>query len=446
MILICDDDAVIVQSLRMVLERHGWMSESVAPAHLVDRLGEDVEAVLLDVYLGGVNGLELLKAIQERDPTVPVILISGQSGLAEAFAAVRLGARDFLEKPLSPERLVVSLRNALQDRVLARQVRERCFPVARSAALVRALDRLARAALTDSPLLILGESGTGKDRAADYVHALSPRASRPLVKLNCGALPESLLESELFGHVKGAFTGAVADYEGKLATAQGGTLFLDEVGDLPLSAQTRLLRFLETGEIQRLGTTRTQRCEARVISATHRDLERMAQEGSFRSDLLYRLGVLPVSLPPLRERREDILALVEYFFSQRGKPQSIEEILEPSARDLLLEYPWPGNVRELRSFCERLAIWASRLPASARECREHLRPEGGVTEEDPFGLTLPYKEAKRRLERRYLETQVRIHGSVKAAAEALGMLPNNLSRRLQQLSRGRLGREEATPP
>lgn len=435
MILICDDDAAVRQGLSLALRAESFEAQGCGPAEYAGLLDDRVEAVLLDINLGSVNGIELLKWTLERRPSLPVIMISGQATVRDAFASVKLGAYDFLEKPVSLERLSVCVRNALRD--FHRTVESRMFfyPVAVSPVFRQALDRLARAARSGMPVLVTGESGTGKDAAAGYIHSLSDRAGKPLIRLNCGAIPESLIESELFGHMKGSFTGAISDYSGKLAAAAGGTVFLDEVGDLPLSAQTRLLRFLESGEIQRIGSTTVQRCDVRVVSATNVDLERAAAAGRFRKDLLYRLGVLPVHLPPLRERREDIIPLVEHFFRERGRSSRIDEILNPEAVKVLLDYSWPGNVRELRSLCERLVVWAERFPVTPRDLRPFLTGTDTVTDRDPFSITLPYQEAKRRLEWRYLQTQIALHGSVKAAAQALGLLPNNLTRRLRELER-----------
>ncbi len=431
MIVICDDDHAIRQALSMVLRSKGYSVDDCGPGEVFSKLNDTTELLLLDLYLGNQSGLDILKKLQDENVDFPIVMISGQAGLSEAMEAVRLGARDFLEKPVTTERLLVSVQNAVQSRLLAQAHRNTHYPVVHSKGLKRSLELLARAANSVASVLIQGESGTGKDAAAHYIHSLSTRANKPLVRINCGAIPESLIESELFGHMKGSFTGAISDFPGKLASAHGGTLFLDEVGDLPPGAQTKFLRFLEDGEIQKIGSNQLIKYDVRVISATHKDLEKEASEGRFRMDLVYRLRILPVKIPPLRERLEDILPLIDYFLlNQKGDMASVRLFTE-DARKFLLSYPWPGNVRELRSLCERLAVWIDDFPLDAVK----LKPILGETtlDEDPFLQTLPLAEAKRRLELRYLKTQLEKFGSVKATAEALGILANNFSRRLGEL-------------
>ncbi len=435
MILVCDDDEAICKSLVMLLRSHDWEARSCEPSQYLQVLDDQVSAVLMDVNLGKENGLRLLELSLERFPLLPVVMISGQSTLGDALTAIRQGAYDFLEKPLMPERLLVVLNNATRYHALVKKSLSDVYPVVASKAMMSALNRMARAAKSDMPILILGESGTGKDAAAAYIHQLSPRSAGNLVRLNCGAIPESLIESELFGHVKGAFTGALADYEGKLAAANGGTLFLDEIGDLPLSAQTKLLRFLENGEIQKIGTSKVQSASVRVVSATNKDLEKEVAEGRFRKDLYYRISTLPIDLPPLRERKEEIGPLIEYFLAKSGCKRPASEVFSEEAWDGLLSYPWPGNIRELKALCERVVIWEDGLPLDRKQTMQYLDHSRDMAydSDNIFHLTLPYAEAKRRLELTYLQTQIRKFGSIKSAAEALGILPNNLSRRLKEL-------------
>lgn len=435
MILVCDDDPNIRKSLVMLLQSQNWAAEACEPTRYLQSLDETISTVLLDVNLGTESGLRLLEVTLERYPLLPVIMISGQSSLSDAVWAIRKGAYDFIEKPLSPDRLLVTIDNAAKYHNLNQKAASDVYPVVVSRSFKDSLIQMARAAKSNLPILIQGESGSGKDAAAIYIHRLSPRESRGLVRLNCGAIPESLIESELFGHVKGAFTSSVADYEGKLAAADGGTLFLDEVGDLPLSAQTKLLRFLENGEIQKIGTNKVQTANVRIVSATNKNLEDEVAQGRFRKDLYYRIATLPIYIPPLRERREEIEPLIDYYLWQNNLFKPAREVFHPDALDWLLNYRWPGNIRELKAFCARLAIWEQNFPIGVPKIEQYLTNIKGNNDLTMtiFNLTLPYHEAKRQLELLYLQTQIRKFGSLKSAAEAIGILPNNLSRRLKEL-------------
>lgn len=296
-------------------------------------------------------------------------------------------------------------------------------------------ERARKVAVTDSTVLISGESGTGKEVLCAFIHSFSRRGDEPMVKLNCGAIPESLIESELFGHKKGSFTGAVSDYTGKLQAADGGTLFLDEVGELPLQMQVKLLRFLENGELQRIGETRTMKVDVRIIAATNKELQEEVGKGTFREDLFYRLNVFPLLLPPLRERRKDIVLLADHFLEDLSLRMGIPKpIFDQEAADRLQSLPLNGNVRELRSIVERILILSSGMTITEDEVMEAVSTGRENNYQELFQTTMPLSKAKQKLELGYIRAQLALYGdSVQKTAEALGILPNNLSRRVKQL-------------
>ncbi len=455
-----DDERNVLSSLELVLRGDGWDVRCFnrLDGEAMAALASGASVLLLDMYLGRQRGLDLLPGLLEAHPFAPVVLLSGQAGPEEAVAGIRAGAYDFLEKPFSPERLVLSVGNAAAYGALRSRLAREALPVHESPAMA-AVERLAaRYARSGAPLLITGESGTGKDVVAGLVHALSPRAGAPFVKVNCGAIPGDLADSELFGHAKGAFTGADREYSGRIAPADGGTLFLDEVGELPPGVQVRLLRFLESGELQRVGDSGVRRADVRVIAATNRDLGRAAASGEFRSDLLYRLNVLAIDIPPLRERREDVIPLAERFlFLAAARDGSRPRALSDGARALLSCLPYPGNARELRNIAERLACVSDSELVTERDVLGIVGEpasapgDGGNRQGSPpagagalsgylggiealFSRAMPLASAKEALEKEYLRAQFALHGSsVRATAEALGILPNNLSRMMKRL-------------
>ena len=433
-VLVVDDDANVGRSVSLVLARRGMTARVAAPSDWFRALSEEVDVVLLDLYLGAVKGQNILQRLLAEHPLVPVVIMSGVASAEEAVDCVRRGAFDYLEKPLTAARLAVTVGNAARYRRVRLAALADDLPVFASQAMRALADDARKVAATDSAVLITGESGTGKEVTARYIHGLSLRSALPLVKVDCGALPESLVESELFGHARGAFTGADADYPGKLQAAAGGTLFLDEVAELPPAAQTRLLRFLDSGEVQRVGASAVATVDARVIAATNVDLEGAVAAGTLRRDLYFRLNVIRLRIPPLRSRREDIAPLAESFANSLAGRLGVQpRALSPGAVRRLRALPLPGNVRELKTIIERVLVLED---APAIEAAHVDRAAGaGVPEpDDPFARTLPLAEAKRHLERRYLQRQFELHGrSVKRTAAALGVLPNNLSRRARQL-------------
>ncbi len=385
LVLVADDEADIRSSLRMVLEYAGMsVTEAATGPEALDRVdAASPDAVILDIKMPRMDGLEVLSEIRRRGIDVPVVVVSGHGTIATALEATRRGAFDFMEKPLESDRVLLVLRNALEQRRLREENRdlrlsfeERFRLVGDSAALRRVQEDIALAAPTKASVLITGESGTGKELVARAIHRNSPRDSKPFVKVNCAAIPEELIESELFGHEKGSFTGATRDQAGKFAQADGGTIFLDEIGDMSVKTQSKVLRALQDGEVEPVGAARTLTVDVRVIAATNKDLPAEIGAGRFREDLYFRLNVVPIRVPPLRERREDIDALVAWFAENFCRENGCRaKRFSPDALGVLRGLPWRGNVRELRNAVERLLIMTP---------GDTIRPE-----DIPAGLAAP---------------------------------------------------------
>src|SRR5579871_6546272 len=365
-VLIVDDEENIGRSLRMILEREGY---GVNVCKSVAEFGRHPDATRADAYLFDMklpdgNGIDLLRAVKQNGAASPAIMISGHGTIADAVEATRAGAFDFLEKPLSRDRVLLAIKNAMEHATL-RQENERLREIVgggpkmigASPAWQRAVEQASMAARSDARVLLIGESGTGKELLAAHIHNSSPFSSGPFVKVNCAAIPTELIETELFGHEKGSFTGATATRRGKFEMADGGTIFLDEVGDLHGASQAKLLRVLQEGEFHRVGGEQIIRVQVRVVSATNRDLASLVQQEKFREDLYYRLSVVPIRVPALRERPQDVRLLAEYFledFCARNnfKPKTLDDTVYA----MLEGYSWPGNARELRNVVERMAI------------------------------------------------------------------------------------------
>jgi two-component system nitrogen regulation response regulator NtrX len=368
-ILVIDDEEAIRKSLRMVLEYEGYdcVEAGSGPEGLEALRREAPDAVLLDIKMPGMDGLEALQEARSSDAHTPILMISGHGDIPTAVEAIHKGAYDFLEKPLESERVLTALRNATERKRLREenlrlkhQVQARLEMIGKAAALQPVREAIVRAAPTQATVLINGESGTGKELIAWEIHAHSPRAGRPFVKVNCAAIPEELIESELFGHEKGAFTGAASRQAGKFVQADGGTIFLDEIGDMSPRTQAKVLRVLEGGEVEPVGLARTIRVDVRVIAATNKDLAQEITAGRFREDLFFRLNVVPITSPPLRDRREDIPALVEHFVEAFSRDNNYRpRSFAPAAVSRLRARTWRGNVRELRNAVERLMIMAT---------------------------------------------------------------------------------------
>ena len=437
-VLIVDDEENIGRSLRMILEREGY-TVSVCRSMAEFRASSDVaraDAFLFDMRLPDGSGIDLLRAVQHVDGRAPVIMISGHGTIADAVEATRAGAFDFLEKPLSREKVLVALKNAMEHDHLRREnqrLRELLGAgsqmIGASPAFLRALEQASMAARSDARVLLIGESGTGKELLAEHIHRLSPFAAGPFVKVNCAAIPTELIESELFGHEKGSFTGASGLRRGKFELADAGALFLDEIGDLHAASQAKLLRVLQEGEFHRVGGEQTIRVSVRVISATNRDLSALVAQGKFREDLYYRVSVVPIRVPALRERPQDIRALAEYFledFCARNnfKPKTIDEDVYP----VLEAYPWPGNARELRNAVERMAI----LTPGEALTRDAIPVE--IRTPRDTGQRSSVHEARASAERDHiLRALQEANWNVSGAARALGMERTNLHKRIRAL-------------
>ena len=368
-ILVVDDEKGIRQALGQLLEYEGYEVRTAGNA--VDAITEydrfRPQLVFMDVKMAGIDGLEALKRLKQSDANAIVVMISGHGTIQTAVEATQLGAYDFLEKPLDTDRILVTLRNALEHLSLSEEntrlkqtIESRYEIVGRSYTIKALLDKIEKVAPSPARVLVTGENGTGKELVARAVHRLSARAEGPFVEVNCAAIPSELIESELFGHMKGSFTGAIQDRAGKFELANHGTLFLDEIGDMSLAAQAKVLRVLEDGVVTRIGGSKPISVDVRVIAATNKDLEHEIAEGKFREDLYYRLNVVPVTVPPLRDRREDIPQLVAHFTERLTRNEGMPpRVVADDAVQRLTEYDWPGNVRELRNTVERLLILAS---------------------------------------------------------------------------------------
>ncbi|HET9939629.1 MAG TPA: sigma-54 dependent transcriptional regulator [Candidatus Eisenbacteria bacterium] len=438
-ILIVDDEANIRSSLEGALSREGYDTETAASvAEARTKLKDAYDVVLLDVWFPRESGLDLLGEIAESAPETVVIMMSGHASIDTAVQATRLGAFDFLEKPISLERLLVLLRNATDSLSLRsenRRLRQAWADsiVGDSPAIRALIKEIQLAASSHARVLIQGENGTGKELVARALHAAGPRRDKPFVAVNCAAIPEELIESELFGHERGAFTGATQSRRGRFEEAHGGTLFLDEVGDLSQRAQTKLLRVLQEGEFFRVGGNRAIKVDVRVIAATNRDLAELTRAESFREDLYFRLAVVPLTVPPLRERLEDIPVLVTHLAADvlrgtggRGKSFS------PSAIERLARYPYPGNVRELRNVVERLIIMtpSTRIGADAvdRVLGSAVEPHGADHDDSRLA------EQVRRFEKDRIEETLRLEGgNVTKAAARLGLERSHLYKKMRKL-------------
>jgi two-component system response regulator HydG len=440
-ILVVDDEESPRQTLALLLKKRGHqVAEAEGFEAAAMALTEDVfDVVVTDLRMPDGDGLDVLRAARRHCPEADVILLTAYAGWESAKEAIRLGAFDYFEKGREPDELFLRIDKALEQKALRRensnlkaQVRDRYgLPgvIARSPGIRAVLDLVARVAPTDATVLIQGESGTGKELVAKALHHASPRAGGPFLAVNCGAIPEALLESELFGHVKGAFTGAVTTRKGLFEEADGGTIFLDEIGDMSPALQVKLLRVLQEGEVRRVGATQSVTVKARVVAATNRDLQQLMRRGSFREDLFYRLNVIPVVLPPLRERREDIPALAEHFLARFAARRGRALGLSPPALQRLLRYPWPGNVRELENAMERAAILAKREVLEPDDLPPHVASGVGLGS----APTLPAQESLAEVEKVHiLQTLERLAWNYSRAAEALGISRTTLWRKLKE--------------
>jgi len=440
-ILVVDDDVGLAEQLGKTLRSEGYdVVLAGRGKEGLNRIADhDVNLVLLDLMLPDISGLDVFKQIQQQKPNLPVVMMSNFGTIPVAVAAARLGVFDFLEKPFEPDRLFLVVRNALdRDRlsreveVLRRESSDRHEMVGASSAIQKVHALVEQAAPSRSTILILGETGVGKDLVAHAIHTRSPRARGRFVKVNSAAIPQELIESELFGYEKGAFTGAVARKQGKLELAHEGTLFLDEVGDLSLYTQAKLLRFLQDSEFERVGGTETLRIDTRVVAATNKNLSQEIKARTFREDLYYRLNEITIRVPPLRERQEDIPLLCHYFLEQFCEEEGVPmKTLTPDAAAFLANQAWPGNVRELRGAMRRLVVLARAPVVSAKDVAA-LTPGNGNAEGEAAAVS--FHEARNRFERDYiLKVIADEQGNMSNVARVLDMDRSTLYRNLERL-------------
>src|SRR5512132_1086153 len=440
-VLIVDDEAGVRSALSGVLRDEGYAVDAVesGEACLERAARTSFDVIVLDIWLPGIDGLVTLERLRERRVDAPVVMISGHGNIESAVRAIKLGAFDFVEKPLSLEKTVLVVGNAVrqrrleaENRALRAHVDRRLTMVGESYVMGQLREQIAMAAPTNGRVLIFGENGTGKELVARSIHSLSRRRSGPFVEVNCAAIPEELIESELFGHVKGAFTGAVADRRGKFEVADGGTLFLDEIGDMSLKTQAKVLRALQEQIVEPVGGTGSVKVDVRILAATNKDLPAEIRAGRFREDLYFRLNVIPIFVPPLRDREADVPLLAEHFIAELAREYGKRpQRLDPGAAAGLRSYRWPGNVRELRNVIERLMIM---VPGETITLNDLAFLDGGAfgAADTAEGTPLLLHEARDRFERDYiLRALAAQQGNISRTAEALGIERSNLYRKMR---------------
>jgi len=446
-VLIIDDEKNICLTLQGILEDEKYqVACAVSGKEGVKTFDEfEPDVLLLDVKLQDANGIDILEGVIKSDLQIPVIMISGNSSIGDAVKAIKIGAFDFLEKPLSLPKVKITVKKAVEFRQLSLQMQqmkeqyEREWNMIGNSSVMQELQQMInRVAPSNAKILIRGESGTGKELIARAIHGRSPRFNMPFIKFNSAAIPRELVESELFGHEKGAFTGAIKHKRGKLEEADAGTLFLDEIGDMDLGAQAKILRVIQEGEFERVGSNRTHFIDVRIIAATNKDLEELVGTGAFREDLFYRLNVVPVVSPTLRERKEDIPLLIEYFSKRMASEMKAQvKVFSPEALTFLQSFSYPGNVRELKNLIERIYLLCDHKTISQKELESSgcVSITGGRIDDIAFwDETVPFIDKKREFERKYLSTQLKLHSnSVSRTADALGLQQSNLSRKLHEL-------------
>jgi two-component system nitrogen regulation response regulator NtrX len=441
-ILVVDDEERIRQSLNGILKDEGYeVVESKDGAQALKQLESDPpDLVLLDIWMPGMDGMEVLERMKGQIPNLPVIMISGHGNIELAVKAVKLGAYDFIEKPLSLEKVLLAVNNALlfskleqENRALRQEVERKYEIVGNSAEVQKLKEQIKIVAPTNGWVLINGENGTGKELIARAIHRLSLRAEKSFVEVNCAAIPEELIESELFGHEKGSFTGALTKKRGKFDLAHEGTLFLDEIADMSLKTQAKILRILQEQKFERVGGTEMIYVDVRVIAATNRDLMEEIQKGKFREDLFYRLNVIPLTAPPLRERRGDIPLLVEYFIEAFCLENNKEKKkISPEAMELLTGYAWPGNVRELKNLVERMVIMTRGPGIEEKDVPDPVREHPKAPLEFSFFDFDLLRDARREFEKRFIMKKLSENDeNISKTAEMIGIERSNLHRKIK---------------
>ncbi len=451
-ILIVDDEEAIRTSLRSILEDEGYeVAVAATGAEALKIYGTDPpDLMILDIWMPEMDGLETLRRVKEFVPTTQVMMISGHGSIETAVKAIKLGAYDYIEKPLSLENVTLRVKHALEqyrlaqeNRSLRTKVQQKFELVGQSPAMQRLRELIQTAGPTNSRVLIGGENGTGKELVARAIHMHSIRSDHPFVAVNCAAIPETLIESELFGHEKGSFTGATSMKRGQFEQADGGTLFLDEIGDMSLSTQAKVLRALQEQQFTRVGGTRLMKVDVRVLAASNKDLEKEIGKGQFREDLFYRLNVVPIVVPPLRERREDIPALVQHFMKTHTEEQGLRmKEVSPDAMAVFQQYDWPGNIRELRNLIERLMIMVPGYVIEAPQAVMSLQGRTAGAVPVPVHAVNPLlaksydslRDARNAFEKEYISRKLREHHwNISRTAEDLKIERSHLHRKLKLL-------------
>lgn len=448
-ILIVDDESSIRESISGILSDEGFDPVCAENAEQGLALVEDerVDLVLLDIWMPGMDGLEALKQIKETKANLPVIMISGHGNIETAVQATKMGAYDFIEKPPSYDKIVLAISNALhlsqleeENMILRQKADKKPKLIGNSPAMVHLREQIERVAPTDAWVLIRGEHGTGKELVAQTIHQFSDCSHKPMIELNCAAIPEELIESELFGHEKGSFTGATGSKRGKFDLADGGMLFLDEIGDMSLKTQAKILRILQEQKFERVGGSKTISVNVRVLAATNKDLEKEIEDGNFRADLFWRLNVVPIHVPPLRERLEDIPLFVEEFLKEYAKKGFGEKSFSSGALKLMWQHDWSGNVRELRNFIERVVIMCPESEVSEESIAQLLATSANGTQISDEGGNVSlfrgmnFKEAKKVFEREFLKARLKENdGNISQTAEQIGIERSHLHKKMKTL-------------
>jgi two-component system nitrogen regulation response regulator NtrX len=449
--MIVDDEASILKSLQGLLTDEGFEVNTAANGYeALQRIeAEAPDLVLMDIWMPGIDGLETLKEIKKTNPHIQVIMITGHGTIETAVQATKLGAFDFIEKPLSIDRVIVAINNALnfrrleeENRYLRKKTIDKHAITGTSPVIMGLREAIAKVGPSESWVLIKGENGTGKELVARNIHNLSQRAAKPLIDVNCAAIPEELIESELFGHERGAFTGANSKKIGKFQLADQGTLFLDEIGDMSLKTQAKILRVLQEKQFQRVGGDRTLQVDVRVIAATNKKLEEEIAKGQFREDLYYRLNVVPIEVPSLKDRLQDLPVLVDAFLEEAAhKSRAPKKGVTPEAVGLLQQYSWPGNVRELKNLVERLVIMTADKLITADHLPKPYNPQVAAAESQPLEALFTIKElkeARQLFEHYFIQRKLRENeNNVTHTAKSIGVERSYLHRRIKKLDQGK---------